>query len=135
MTSWIRAGVLYCLTIFAVAFVLGSVRVLWAAPRVGPVIAVLLETPLVLLVSWAAARRISPRAIDGELAGRGLMGVIALALLMGLEFGLGAVLGRSASEQLAGMQTPAGLIGLAGQAGFAAIPILQALWDTRRASR
>ena len=135
MTHWIRAGTVYCLTVFAFAFALGTVRVLWVTPRVGPVIAVLLETPLVLLAGWAVARWIIRRGPPGNLVDRALMGGVAFGLLMALEFGLGAALGRPVGDQLAGMQTPAGVIGLAGQMGFAAIPVVQWLLDGRRELR
>lgn len=135
MNLWVRSGIIYCLAVFVLAFALGTVRVLWVTPRVGPVIAVLLETPLVLLAGWIVARRVLRGAPDGDMGGRVLMGALAFILLMALEFGLGDLLGRPIGDQLAGMGTPAGVIGLAGQVVFAAIPALQGLWGRRREGR
>ncbi|MGB4908133.1 MAG: hypothetical protein WBP15_06330, partial [Tabrizicola sp.] len=51
----------YVLPVFAVAFALGAVRVNLVAPRVGPLLAVAVELPLVLALSWAVAGRVLNR--------------------------------------------------------------------------
>jgi hypothetical protein len=47
-----QAGVAYTAGVFVVAFALGTIRVMFVAPRVGNLLAVLLEAPIVLAVSW-----------------------------------------------------------------------------------
>lgn len=51
-----KAGAVYFAVVFTVAFGLGMVRVLFVVPRLGPMLAVLLEAPALLLVSLAACR-------------------------------------------------------------------------------
>lgn len=51
----LRAGLLYFSAVFAVGFVLGTVRVLWAVPRFGPRGAELMEMPLMLVATILAA--------------------------------------------------------------------------------
>jgi hypothetical protein len=53
------------------------------------------------------------------------MGLVAFLVLMLAEFGLGTVLGRSLTEQLAAYGSLAGAIGLAAQMIFATFPALQ----------
>jgi len=52
-----KAAFAYFSLVFAVAFLLGALRVLFVDPRLGPLQAVLLEVPLVLAVSWLVAGR------------------------------------------------------------------------------
>jgi hypothetical protein len=47
-----RAGIAYTLGVFVIAFVVGTIRVTLVAPRLGALIAVVLEAPIVLVVSW-----------------------------------------------------------------------------------
>jgi hypothetical protein len=111
--------------IFALGFVLGTVRTLWLAPAVGPLAAVAVELPVMLGASWWLARRLAARrplpSRDAALAAGG----IAFALLMGLELALGvALFGQSAKVWLAALTTPSGALGLTGQALFALMPAL-----------
>ncbi|WP_372917409.1 hypothetical protein [Sandarakinorhabdus sp.] len=57
------------------------------------------------------------------LAGRAVMGGTAFVWLMLAEFGLSLAFGRAASGYGAALVTPAGLLGLAGQLVFAALPL------------
>lgn len=115
----------YLAGIFALGFVLGTLRTLWLAPLVGPVVAVTCELPLILAASWYWARRLLARH---RLAGRGqalAMGAIAFALLMVGELVLGMALGgQSGAQWFAALAEPAGTLGLSGQIGFALIPAL-----------
>ena len=52
----IKAALAYWGAIFALGFVLGTLRVLWIAPQMGETRAVLFELPLMLAASWFAAR-------------------------------------------------------------------------------
>ena len=59
MIAALRGGVAYGLAVFAVGFVLGTVRVLLVAPATGDALAVALEIPVMLF----AASLIAPRSI------------------------------------------------------------------------
>ena len=119
----IGAGVGYFLPVFAFAFAIGVVRTLVVAPRVGDVIAVGLELPLVLGCAWAVCRRVARRVAPG-VAARAIMGATAFALLMTVEFVMAtALFGRAPAQWLAALGTPAGLLGLAGQVGFGVMPL------------
>jgi len=121
------AGTIYFLIVFLAGFALGSLRVFLVAPGLGDTTAVLLELPWMLAASWFACRLLIRRmAVAANLAPRLLMGLTGFILLMLAETLLGFVgFGRSIDMQLAALAQPAGLIGLAGQMAFGAIPLLQ----------
>ena len=84
----VRVGVLYFAIVFAAGFVLGTLRVLFIVPLVGIRVAELIETPFMLLISYAAARWLIDRfAIPYTIAVRAAVGAIALGLLLLAEFG------------------------------------------------
>jgi hypothetical protein len=56
MKETLKAGALYFVLVFAVGFVLGTVRTLWAVPRLGVRTAELMEAPIMFGVSILAAR-------------------------------------------------------------------------------
>ena len=122
----LKAGALAFALVFAAGFVLGTVRVLWVAPRFGPLGAVLLELPVMLAVSWWAVRTAVRRlAVPARPGVRAAMGGWAFALLMGAEIGLGVfAFGRSPAEQWQALLAPAGLAGLAAQVLFGLFPLL-----------
>lgn len=97
------------------------------APRLGELVAVLIETPLVLGASWFACRWTVRRlAVGPEVTVRLAMGAVAFALLMILEFALsGLVFGQPASAWLEGFRTTPGAIGLAAQIAFGFVPLIQ----------
>ena len=121
------AGAVYFLILFSAGFVLGTLRVLAIAPRLGDIAAVLLELPLMLAASWLVCRYLIRRmTIAADPAPRLLMGLTGFALLILAEIALGWFgFGRSLELQMAALGQPAGLIGLAGQIAFGAIPLLQ----------
>ena len=124
----LTAGAAYFAVVFLVGFVLGTMRVLVVAPRLGDVAAVLIETPIILWVSWlacgwSAARFGVGRSVPDRLA----MGTVAFALLMSAEAGLSVLIfHRSLAEHLAGYRSLSGAIGLAAQVVFAWLPLAQA---------
>ena len=123
--SVLKAGIAYVLTVFAVGFALGAIRVTFIAPATGPLAAVLLELPLMLTASWFAARWLTDAMhVPETLAARVMMGSIAFVLLMIIETLFGLAFGRSFASQLSDLQQPAGLAGLAGQMVFALMPVL-----------
>lgn len=121
--SVVLAALAYWATVFAIAFVLGTVRTGWLAPRLGDLAATLCELPLVLTASWLGARHVTRRFAVSAAGAALAMGLIAFALLMLAELALALTLaGQSAGQWAAGLMTPAGALGLAGQVGFALMP-------------
>ncbi len=120
------SALVYVAAVFAAAFVLGTLRVLLVVPRLGELAAVALELPVVLCLSWLVAGRVLRR---WPLTGRGqrlAMGGLAFVCLMALELFLATHLfGRPLDGVLAAMNTLPGLVGLAGQIGFALVPALR----------
>jgi len=83
----LKAGALYFALVFGAGFVFGAVRVLWAVPRFGERLGVLMETPIMLIVTITAARwivgRLTLPASRMRLLGVGLVG---LGFLLAAEF-------------------------------------------------
>lgn len=121
----VLAGSAYWAMVFALGFVLGTLRVLWLAPALGLVAATLIELPVMLAASWWAARWLLRRfAIRTEGAAL-VMGALAFVLLMAAELVLGVTaFGQTPGQWLAGLIEPQGALGLAGQVIFALMPWL-----------
>lgn len=136
MRNTIQAGLIYFAMVFSLAFVLGVLRVTLIAPKLGAVVAVALELPLVLAASWRASAYATRRGHIAPAQGKARlqMGVLAFGVLMGVELAMAVVIFKqSAHEFLAAMLTPHGLLGLAGQMAFGLIPWIQgAKAKTRR---
>jgi hypothetical protein len=124
MSPLVKAAVAYVLPVFAAAFVIGAVRVTLVAPALGPFTAVALEVPLVLCLSFWMAGRVL-RRWPLQLWARAGMSVLAFVVLMLLELGTALAFGQSPAQFLAAMTTPAGALGLAGQIGFALVPLVR----------
>ncbi len=113
------------MVLFALGFVLGTVRVMIVAPRYGELSATWAEIPVMLIAAivtcrWALQYWQVPRAIGT----RWIMVIWFLALLVAFETALGAGLfGRSLNEQFASLITPAGLLGLSAQIIAALLPL------------
>ena len=114
----------YFLALFALGFALGTVRVMFVTPRLGPLTATFAEAPIMLIAAfffcrWVVHRWRAPRAI----AMRWAMVLWFLVLLFAFESLLGAMLfGRTVAEQWAAVATPAGLVGLSTQLLAALFP-------------
>lgn len=120
----------YWAAIFALGFVLGTVRTLWLAPALGAPAAVLIELPVMLAAAWFCARAILARWPLASRPNALAMGSLAFALLMAAELLLGIfAFGLTTGAWLARLGEPAGLVGLAGQIGFAVIPAW--IWGRR----
>ncbi len=116
-------GLRYFAAVFAIAFALGTVRTVWLEPAVGRMVAVGIEVPIILAVSWWWGRRLLARQRLG-LTGRAVMGGSSFLWLMLAELGLAQAFGQAPGAWVASLVTPAGLLGLAGQLGFAALPLI-----------
>ncbi len=99
----LKAGVIYFALVFGAGFVVEVIRLLWVVPRFGMKMAELMQTPIMFVVTFAAARWIVRRlALPPALYSRLSMGCIALALLLAAEFTLVPWLqGLSISDYLA----------------------------------
>jgi len=132
-TTTLKAAAAYFVPVFTIAFMLGAFRVTVLVPRLGEWLAVMMELPVMLTAAWFICRRVVrhfsvPAAAGPRLA----MGGAAFALLMVVEFTLAvAAFGRTPGAFFAGLATPAGLLGLAGQAVFGLWP----WWQGRGALR
>lgn len=127
MAAGVRSGLLYFGLIFAFAFAMGVARTVLVAPRIGSTAAVLIEVPILLCASWIVARRLL-RHRPLSLAQRGVMGATALALTLASEVALARVIQQQdVAAWAAAVATTPGLLGLAGQLAFAAMPVVAGL--------
>lgn len=87
MKETLKAGVLYFVLVFAAGFVLGTIRTLWAVPRLGVRTAELMEAPIMFGVSILAARWVVRHVGIPSLWPRRLaVGCMALGLMLLVEF-------------------------------------------------
>jgi hypothetical protein len=127
MYRGLKAAVIYFATVFAVGFVFGSIRVLFVVPRIGVLLAVMIELPLILRVSWVACGWCVRRyCVPATPASRLTMGGIAFMLTMAAEFGLSSFgFNRTIADHLEAYKHAPGILGLLAQIGFALFPLLQ----------
>lgn len=126
MSPPVAAAIAYAGRVFGAGFVLGALRTMWLEPAIGPLAAVAAELPLMLAISWVVCGRMLDRfAVAPDLRSRAAMGALAFALLLAAEYALARGFGAASSEYLARLASPAGALGLAGQALFALMPLLR----------
>ena len=115
----------YFLALFALGFVLGTIRVIFVVPRLGELTATIAEVPVMLATSYFACRWAIRRwQVPSAIAVRFAMVPWFLALLFAFEALLGAMLfGRSVDEQWAALGSPAGLVGISAQIIAAVLPL------------
>jgi FlaA1/EpsC-like NDP-sugar epimerase len=105
--------------------VLGTVRETLVLPRFGPLGAVALEAPGMLLAIWLTARWAVRRFAVARMGDRLRMGGLAFAVMMLAEFaGSLALRGMSAGQWLAHFAEPAGFLSLSLFVAFAAMPVV-----------
>ena len=123
--SW--AGIAYTVGVFAFAFAVGTIRVTLVAPRLGTLLAVVLEAPIVLAVSWRVSLWCTRRFnVSRDSRARILMGAVAFSVLMLLELGFSVlVFGETVDHYFAKYASTPGVIGLAMQVCFATLPWVQ----------
>jgi hypothetical protein len=130
----IAAAFRYFIIVFAIAFLLGTIRTLWLAPLLGATWAVVCEIPFILAVSFFAAHHVVRRSPIRTVREALLVGALAFALLMVTEAALSVfVFGVGLHGWATSLFRVPGIIGLAGQVGFALMPAL--LVVRRRATR
>ncbi len=122
----IKAGALYFILVFAAGWIIGPIRVLLIAPRIGALGAVLIEAPIMAAAAAAAARWVVRRlGVPAAFRARASMSAVALLLLLAGEFAFAAPLrGQSLGQYASGFSTPAGYVSLALFALFGAMPLL-----------
>ena len=87
MKQALKVGALYFAAVFAVGFVLGTIRTLWVTPRIGARAAELIESPIMLVVVVLAARVVVRRHAELTNWMNWLsVGLFALALMLLVEF-------------------------------------------------
>ncbi len=123
----VAAGIVYFALVLVAGFVLGTIRVLFIAPQLGAVLAVLIELPIMLAVSWMACKfALTYFGIGNAIQVRFTVAIVAFVLLIGAEFALAsAIFGRSPASYLADYLTLHGALGLIGQIAFGIIPLIQ----------
>jgi hypothetical protein len=124
----LKAAITYFGLAFGAGFVLGTFRVMVLVPRLGEAVAVALELPIMLTVSWGASRYVVQRfKIAPHLLTRLAVGVVAFLFLMFAELGVSVLgFGRTLAQHLANYATVPAALGLLGQLAFAALPAVQA---------
>ncbi len=89
MAPAIKAGLCYFALTFGAGFMLGPLRILVLMPRVGARVAELAELPVMIVVTWLAARWTVRRfRVPSSARLRLVMGALAFALLLAAEFSL-----------------------------------------------
>lgn len=133
MHAAVRAGLAYFALVFAAGFLLGTLRVLLVAPMAGELVAVLVELPFMLAISWLVCRWLIQRfAVPPETGPRFAMGSIAFVLLVAAEACLALTLfGQSFAAFLTGFDHLPGQVGLAGQIAFALMPLIEGMVHKR----
>jgi hypothetical protein len=126
--NWLRAAIAYWAVVFALGFVLGTIRVLWVIPLVGLLPATLMELPVMLVASWVASGWLMRRFAISQAYAALAMGGLAFALLMAAECALAvAMFGQTPAQWLTDLSQPHALLGLAGQVVFALMPWVRAV--------
>src|SRR5215469_12767688 len=110
----LKAGLIYFLLVFALGWVLGPIRELWAVPQFGRITALLLEAVIMLIAMVVSSRWVMRRFNVPQTLGSTIpMGLVALAILAPAEIaGVLWVRGLSLREYLASFVTAPGVISL-----------------------
>jgi hypothetical protein len=122
----LKAGVIYFLLVFAVGWILGPIRELWAVPHLGRVTAMLSEAVIMLVAMIVAARWVIRRfAVPQALGATLSTGLVAIGLLFPAEIaGVLLVRGLSLHDYLESFATAPGVISLVTFLLFALMPTL-----------
>ena len=125
----LKAGVIYFLLLFALGWILGPIRELWAVPRFGRMTALLVEAiimliAMILAAGWVTLRFDVPQTLCSTIP----VGFVALAILAPAEIaGVLWVRGQSLQDYAASFVTAPGVISLVMFVLFAVMPTLVTL--------
>jgi len=130
----LAAGAVYFAAVFGAGFALGILRVLLLVPHVGERTAELMEAPLMISISYCAARWVVQRFALLPAAGNRLsVGLMALALMLAFEFGFVLQLRKvSISEYVATRDPVSGAVYSLSLVLFALFPLLIRRSNSRR---
>ena len=122
----LKAGLLYFALVFGTGFLLGTVRVLFLAPRMGVRCAELLELPLMLVAIVLSARYVIRFfSLPAATTVRLFVGFFALALVVAAELSSARLLGgQSVTQYVASRDPVSGTAYLVTLILFALMPIL-----------
>lgn len=122
----LRAGALYFIVVFAAGFILGTIRTLWVVPRFGTRWAELMEAPVMVLISFLAARWVVRRlSMPFNAPRRFALGFVALICMLVAESAFAFWLrGLTIREYWAGRDPISGNVYLAALGLFALMPLL-----------
>jgi hypothetical protein len=128
-TALLRFAVYYALGMFALGFVLGTVRTLALLPLMGALAAVCIEVPVMLAASWWYSRwLLAKQSYPYHTVTLLRWGMVAFALLVGMEMALATIGFRQpVMAFFTSLLTPAGAVGLTAQLLFGLIPAMQAM--------
>jgi hypothetical protein len=116
----LRAGFTYFALTFGAGFVLGPLRILFLVPRLGARAAELVELPVMIGITWLAARWVTQRfSVPPRRGPRLSVGVMAGALLLLAEFTLVLRLRGLTLEEYFATRDP-----ISGTAYYAAVLLL-----------
>ena len=126
-STLLRFAAYYALGIFALGFVLGTVRILVLQPLMGPLAAVCIEVPVMLTASWFySSWLLSKHTTTYHTTTLLVWGLAAFVLLLCLELALATlVFGQPVQAFFTALLTPAGAVGLAAQFMFGLLPAIQ----------
>lgn len=131
MNRTLKAATVYVIALFALGFVLGTIRVLFATPWMGELGATLMEVSLMevslmLAAAYVMCRWVIERwQVPPTLLARGAMALGFLVLLGLFETLVGvAPFGRTLADTWSGLATPTALIGLTAQILAAQLPLV-----------
>lgn len=120
-----KAALAYFGVVFGAGFVLGTLRVLWIAPRTGVRTAELLEMPVMLAVIIGGARWVAVRFRIGPPAAKPLaVGAAALLLLIAAELGMVLLRGLTIRDYFAARDTVTGPVYYVLLLVFAVMPLV-----------
>lgn len=127
MSVALKAGLIYFIGVFAMGFILGALRSHFLVPLTGPVTAVLIELPIILLFAWHLCRLLIARFhLPSDPSRRLMMGLVAFVCLMSGELLIAVFLqDLRVTEFFSTFHLPENRIGLAGQIIFALFPMIE----------
>lgn len=123
----IKSSITYALIVFAIGFVLGTVRISIIVPRIGVRWAEILEAPLMVFASFLTVRFIFSRWGPLGRVQSAIMGLVALVLMLAAEIIFTLAQGLSIYEYVASRDPISGTVYLFSLCLFATMPFFISL--------
>jgi hypothetical protein len=129
----VPTALLFFALVFGAGFAMGAIRVVLLQPYLGANLSRLVELPVMVVISYLAARFITRRMGPATRNQWLTVGLIAFVLLMLAELVLGTLVFRTSIRAIfADMLTITGLLSLLAQCLIILFPALSAGWDRTR---